>query len=242
MCDSCWAPLDLSRRKFFKLASAGILGWSVLNRSFAAAPSAPPKPENVIGPDAALQRLMKGNQRYVEGTMKRHDFIAERPALAMGQNPFAGILSCADSRVAPEYTFDTGRGDVFICRVAGNFANDESIASFEYGVAVLGLPLIVVLGHGSCGAVASTIKVVKEGAFFPGHIPTLISALKPAVKASLHAPGDLLANSTKENVRLNVEKLKNSRPILSQAIREDRLKIVGGVYDLNDGRVDWLDT
>jgi carbonic anhydrase len=222
------------------MAGATFLGWSFLNKGLAAELSVPPKPKNNIGPDAALARLIKGNRRYVGGAMKSHDFISERPALAMGQNPFAGILSCADSRVAPEYAFDTGRGDVFICRVAGNFANDESIASFEYGVAVLGLPLIVVLGHGSCGAVASTIKAVKDGASFPGHIPTLINAIRPAVKASLKEPGDLLANSTKENVRINVEKLKAAGPILSQAVKEGRLKIVGGVYDLNDGMVDWL--
>lgn len=241
MCDQCTDPSDLFRRKFVKFAAAAALGWSFMSAGHAAPPPAPPKPKNAIGPDAALARLIKGNKRYIGGAMKSHDFIAERPALAMGQNPYAGILSCADSRVAPEYAFDTGRGDVFICRVAGNFANDESIASFEYGVAVLGLPLIVILGHGSCGAVSSTIKAVKDGASFPGHIPALINALKPAVKASLKEPGDLLANSTRENVRLNVEKLKSAGPILSKAVDEGRLKVVGGVYDLHTGGVDWLD-
>jgi len=241
MCDSCSNVSDYSRRRFMKLAGTALLGWSLAGRGLAST-TPPPKPKNAIGPEAALQRLIKGNQRYVAGHMKRHDFESERPALAHGQNPYAGILSCADSRIAPEYAFDTGRGDVFVCRVAGNFANDESIASFEYGVAVLGLPLILVLGHGSCGAVDSTIKAVKDGATFPGHIPTLIQALKPAVKASLKKPGNLLANATEENVRLNVEKLKNCGPILSQAVKEGRLKIVGGIYDLHDGHVDWIES
>ena len=101
---------------------------------------------------------MKGNKRYVAGESRRHDFKHEREALVGGQNPYAGILSCADSRIAPEYAFDSGRGDLFVCRVAGNFANDDTVASMEYAVAMLGTPLIMVLGHDSCGAVSATIK------------------------------------------------------------------------------------
>ena len=97
----------------------------------------PPKPENVISPDASLKRLMDGNARYVDGVARRHDFRHEREALAGGQNPFAAILSCADSRIAPEYAFDAARGDLFVCRIAGNFASDEMVASLEYAVAVL---------------------------------------------------------------------------------------------------------
>ena len=181
---------------------------------------------------------MRGNTRYVDGAMNSHDFIAERPALVMGQNPFAGILSCADSRIAPEYAFDTGRGDLFVCRVAGNFANEDSIASFEYGVAVLGVPLILVLGHEACGAVDSTIKAVKEGATFPGHISSLVEALRPAVKSSIGQPGSLLDNSIRKNVLLNVEKLKSAAPILSKAVEENKLRVAGGVYHLETGRVE----
>jgi carbonic anhydrase len=164
---------DLGRRNFLKLAGAAALSLGFSGRSQAAEIDAPPKPENVLTPNAALERLMKGNDRYVEGKMKRHDFIAERPALALGQNPFAGILGCADSRVGPEYAFDIGRGDVFVCRVAGNFADVNSIASFEYAVAVLGTPFILVLGHSKCGAVDAAVKAVKDGKEFPGHIPCL---------------------------------------------------------------------
>ena len=125
---------------------------------------------------------MNGNRRYVDGTSKQHDFKNEREALTMGQNPYAGILSCADSRIAPEYAFDAGRGDLFVCRVAGNFANPDTIASFEYAIAILDTPLLMVLGHRACGAVEATIKSIKDGTTLPGHLPSLVSALSPAVK------------------------------------------------------------
>lgn len=243
MCQKCDAsPTDhlsgVPRRNFLKLAAAAAAGLAISRYSLAAEKAAPPKPRNVLSPDAALERLMRGNTRYVDGAMNSHDFIAERPALVMGQNPFAGILSCADSRIAPEYAFDTGRGDLFVCRVAGNFANEDSIASFEYGVAVLGVPLILVLGHEACGAVDSTIKAVKEGATFPGHISSLVEALRPAVKSSIGQPGSLLDNSIRKNVLLNVEKLKSAAPILSKAVEENKLRVAGGVYHLETGRVE----
>ena len=115
-----------------------------------------PKPQNVLSPDASLNRLLEGNSRYVKEVTLRHDFKHEREALAGGHNPYAAVLSCADSRIAPEYAFVSGRGDLFVCRVAGNFASDELIASLEYAVAVLATPLILVLGHDSCGAVDAT--------------------------------------------------------------------------------------
>ncbi|MGB8466429.1 MAG: carbonic anhydrase [Terrimicrobiaceae bacterium] len=188
-------------------------------------------------PNAALERLLKGNERYVEGKMKSHDFIAERPALVLGQNPFAGILGCADSRVGPEYAFDIARGDIFVCRVAGNFADVNSIASFEYAVAVLSTPLILVLGHAKCGAVEAAVKAVKDGQEFPGHIPSLVKALRPAVKAAQHQPGDLLDNAIKQNVLLNVEKLRAASPILNKAVEKGKLRVAGGVYSLDTGRV-----
>lgn len=180
---------------------------------------------------------MAGNKRYVQGTMHQHDFEAERPALALGQNPFAGVLSCADSRIAPEYAFDTGRGDLFVCRVAGNFAEADGIASFEYSVAVLNTPLILVLGHERCGAVDSTIKAVNDGVQFPGHIPSLVKALRPAVKAANGLPGNLLDNAITQNVLQNVVKLQKASPILDKAVAEGRLKIHGGIYRLTDGKV-----
>lgn len=240
MCQSSESPQvsgapHLARRKFLTLLGAAL---SVPALARAAEKGAPPKPQNVISPEEALNRLIIGNNRYVRGTMQRHDFSAERVALARGQNPFAGILSCADSRIGPEYAFDTGRGDVFVCRVAGNFANEDIIGSLEYTVSVLGTPLIFVLGHEACGAVAATIKQVKDGASFPGHMPSFTDAITPAVKAVADQSGDILTNAIKENVVLTVQKLQSTEPILSEAVSQKKLKIVGGIYNLKTGKVD----
>src|SRR6516162_9314797 len=228
---------DVRRRTFLKLAGAAALSFGSFGRSRGAEVNALPKPQNVLSPKAALELLMEGNNRYVEAKMKPHDFISERPALALGQNPFAGILGCADSRVGPEYAFDVGRGDVFVCRVAGNFADDYSIASFEYTVAVLGTPFILVLGHSKCGAVDAAVKAVKDGKEFAGHIPLLIDAIRPAVQAAQDQAGDLLDNAIKQNVILNVERLTTARPILSDAVQGGKLNVAGGIYSLDTGRV-----
>ena len=225
----------LSRRFLFHLAGgaalAGLPAWSKT-------PGAPPKPANVLSPDAAFQRLMQGNARYVEGLTRRHDFATERAVLAQGQNPFAGILSCADSRVAPEFAFDSFRGDLFVVRVAGNFVNEDNLASFEYAVAELSTPLLMVLGHGKCGAVAATIASLRDGTTLPGHLPALIQQLRPAVQEAQSEPGDLLHNAIRDNVRLNVARLRDASPILSVAVAQNRLRVIGGVYDLATGRVD----
>lgn len=227
---------DFGRRGFLTavLGAAAGLAWSA---PAAAKAKAPPKPENVLAPDAALARLMEGNARYVQGVSRRHDFKHEREALAGGQNPFAAILSCADSRIAPEYCFDSGRGDLFVCRVAGNFANAESIASFEYAVHVLATPLILVLGHDACGAVDATIKSVKDGTTLPGHLPSLVEALAPAVKDVLNEPGDTLALAIRRNVVRTMATLAAATPILSAAVAEKKLLVAGGIYQLATGKV-----
>lgn len=198
----------------------------------------PAKPENVMTPDAALERLMDGNDRYQKGLARRHDFVAEREALVGGQNPYAGILSCADSRIAPEYAFDSSRGDLFVCRIAGNFVGPDNIASFEFAVEVLKTPLLLVLGHESCGAVKSAISSIADKTILPGHLPYLVSALTAAVKAVDGKPGDVIENATRANVRLSVEALKTATPLLSTAVAQNRVKIVGGIYRLATGKVE----
>ncbi len=200
----------------------------------------PPKPQNVLSPDASLERLLKGNARYVEGVSLRHDFKHEREALAGGQNPFAAILSCADSRIAPEFAFDSGRGDLFVCRVAGNFASEESVASLEYAVAVLGVPLILVLGHDACGAVDATIKSLKDNTTLPGHMPSLVAGIAPSVEAVLPQGGETLGKAIRQNVIDNVAKLSSATPILSAAVEQRKIRVVGGIYRLRDGRVDMV--
>ena len=242
MCEHCFDAAGqprLARRSILKFAAAAA-GLAVAPQAFAAKAKAPPKPENVVSPDAALDRLMKGNTRYIDGVSRRHDFKHEREALSGGQNPFAGVLSCADSRIAPEYCFDTARGDLFVCRVAGNFASADIVASFEYAVQVLNTPLIMVLGHESCGAVDATIKSIKNGTTLPGHLPALVDAISPAVKDVQGQSGDMLTNAIRRNVMLNVEKLKSAAPILAQFVDDKKLRIVGGIYELKTGRVELL--
>lgn len=228
-----------SRRNLL-FGTASSMGMLLANAAGAKEMKAPPKPQNVLSPDASLERLLKGNTRYVEGLSRRHDFKHEREALARGQNPYAAILSCADSRIAPEYAFDSGRGDLFVCRVAGNFANTESIASLEYAVAVLNVPAILVLGHDSCGAVDAAIKSLADNTTLPGHMPSLVTGVAPAVKAVSQQGGDVLAKAIRQNVVDNVAKLGSATPILSAAVEQGKLKVAGGVYRLRDGRVDMV--
>lgn len=235
--DSQHSFLPTRRNLLLGAAAAGAF-WG--NAAHAKEAKAPPKPENVISPDASLKRLMQGNQRYVEGIARRHDFKHEREALAGGQNPYAAILSCADSRIAPEYAFDSGRGDLFVCRIAGNFASEETVASLEYAVAVLAVPLILVLGHDACGAVDATIKSLKDGKALPGHMPSLVTALAPPVKAVAEQPGNALDNAIRQNVVDNIAKLKAAPPILSTAAEQDKIRIVGGIYRLKTGQVDMV--
>ncbi len=250
MCLACgdsgaWHGQGLARRSLL-LGPAALAASTLAGRAFAKTGGvvkpvkAPPKPENVLSPDEALARLLAGNKRYQSGVAKRHDFVAEREALVAGQNPFAAVLSCSDSRIVPEYAFDSGRGDLFVVRVAGNFAAPEGIASLEYAVAELKTPLLLVLGHEACGAVKATIGSLRDGATLPGHLPSLVEALAPAVKASAGQPGDALTNAIRENVRLTSEALQSATPILSAAVAEKRIKIVGGVYRLSDGAVELL--
>lgn len=227
-----------SRRHFLKWS--GVAAATMVLPGYGIAQKAPPKPQNEVSPDEALKLLIRGNRRYVDGVTKRHDFKHERAALVKGQNPYAGILSCADSRIGPEFAFDSGRGDLFVCRVAGNFVNDDAIASFEYAIQVLKTPLLMVLGHKSCGAVEAVIKTIRDGAVLPGHLPLLVNAIGPAVKAVADKPGDALNNAIRQNVLLNVERLKTATPIIDKAVADKKVRVVGAVYNLDNGRVDLL--
>ena len=189
-------------------------------------------------PDAALKLLIDGNARYVSNQMKERDFSAGRAARASGQAPFAAILGCADSRVAPELAFDQPPGDLFVVRVAGNFVTTEGLASLEYGAAVLGTKAIMVLGHTSCGAVNATVEALQKGNTLPGHIADLVRAMKPGIEPVLKQPGpDLNQRAVVANVRSNVRHLTEAQPILAEMVATKKLKVVGGVYDIATGKV-----
>jgi carbonic anhydrase len=188
--------------------------------------------------DQALQALKDGNQRYTSGKPARpHQDLPYVSSLSGGQSPFAIVLSCADSRVAPEILFDQGVGDIFVLRVAGNIAEDDTIiASIEYAVANLGSPLLVVLGHQSCGAVSAAVA----GGNLPGHLNSLVKAIAPAVEQAKAQSGDTVDNAIVANVHLNVEKLKTMEPIFAEKVKAGALKVVGAKYSLETGTVEWM--
>src|SRR5262249_53906518 len=193
-------------------------------------------------PDQALQALIDGNQQFVLATQRAGGRgIERRLELAGGQNPFAIILGCADSRVPPEIVFDTGLGDLFVCRVAGNIETPEIIGSIEYGVQVLGAPLVMVLGHSSCGAVDAALAVVTSGAEFQGYLDALVDQITPAAASIVGQPGNPLDNAIRANVQRTVVQLLRRDPELATRVRDGRVRVVGGVYDLASGRVDLVD-
>ncbi len=226
--------VNLSRRNSLKFV-AGAIGTGILATRLGAdvAAPAPAIAQNDMTPDAAFQSLMDGNKRFVDRkrTSPNQDF-PRLTEIAKDQKPFAAILGCADSRFPSEIIFDQGFGDLFVCRVAGNVATPEEIGSLEYGTLVLGAKVLVVVGHKRCGAVDATIK----GAQVPGQIGSLLDAIKPAVESSKDQPGDRLENACKANVVLQTKRLKGS-PVISKLIEENKLKIVGGYYDLDTGAV-----
>jgi carbonic anhydrase len=237
MCDLCeLGPASLSRRRFFSTGAAALAA-ACLPAFPAFAQESPP--QNAISPQDALKRLMEGNSRYVANSPQVRDYAAGRAARAKAQHPVAAILSCADSRVAPELVFDQNPGDLFVVRLAGNFVEEGGLASLEYAVRFLRTPLIMVLGHTNCGAVDAAIKVLNDDAKLPGHLPNLIKSIKPAVRDAQKAkPADLLSAAITENVRHNVRRLETAKPILSSAARKDgKIQVVGGVYNLDTGKV-----
>jgi len=243
MCDLCGDMQhepQVSRRDFLRTgALAALAPWSI-GVAVAAAPPAPgaPPPPNAIAPADALKRLIDGNARYAANAPNERDFSSGRAARVQAQYPIAAILSCADSRVAPELAFDQGPGDLFVMRVAGNIVTPDLLASIEYGVHFLGAPLVMVLGHTGCGAVDAAIKVLKTKVVLPGHLPELVSAIKPAViVAEKTQSGNLLDNASAENVRRQVSRLKNSPPVVQKLYAGKKIDIVGAMYDLATGKV-----
>ena len=237
MCELCQHHHSLSRRNVMAGGAALLASALTFGRAQAAEPPAPGAP-NAIPPAEALKRLMEGNVRYAAGECECNDYSVGRAERAVAQYPIAAVLSCSDSRVSPELMFDQGPGDVFVVRVAGNFVNPDGLASFEYAVHFLGVPLLMVLGHSDCGAVAAAVKVVKEHAELPGHLPELVESIEPAVIAA-HGrhPSDLVAAAIEENVRLNVKRLIGDAPILADALAAKKIAISGGVYDIATGKV-----
>ena len=194
-------------------------------------------PEAIPSADVVLRELQAGNDHHVA---KRYDHphqnAQRQRELTSGQAPHAVILSCADSRVAPEIILDQGLGDLFDIRVAGNVASDTEIASIEYAAEHLHTPLVVVMGHQKCGAVTAAT----ESGTPEGHLPSLVGLIRPAVEAAKKQPGDLVDNAVRINVENVVRQLRGSKPVLAPLVERKTLTIVGAVYSLDTGKVTWL--
>ena len=181
-----------------------------------------------------LKKLLEGNQRYITGgALHPNQSFEHRLELTKGQKPIAAILTCADSRVSPEIIFDQGLGDLFVLRVAGNVINDLFVGSLEYAVEHLNVSLLMVLGHSQCGAVDATIK----GGNPPGHINSLVQAIKPALDRLKEQSPDWVNIVAKENVKIGVERLRTIDPILTARYDEGDIDIVGAFYDIKTGKV-----
>jgi carbonic anhydrase len=237
MCGNCDSK-TLSRRHLMAGAGALLAATTVpISRGRAAEPAA-----NALSPSGAFDELTKGHAQYLANEpVDQADYAVDRAARAQAQHPIASILSCSDSRVPTEIIFDQGPGDIFVVRVAGNVVSTYGLASMEFSVAVLGVPLILVLGHTNCGAVASALQSARERSKLPGHLPELVEAIQPAViEAHGKHPSDLLAAAIRENVRLGMKNLKSQSKIIGDAVSAGKVDIKGGVYDLATGKVEMV--
>lgn len=195
-----------------------------------------------LSPEEALERLREGNRTFVtDAPYRAADGRERRLEIARGQTPFAVLVSCSDSRVPPELLFGRGLGELFIVRNAGNTVDTVALGSIEYAVVELGVPLVVVLGHERCGAVAAAVSVVTENATFPGSIGRMVEPIVPAVLLAREEGGDLLENAVRRNVGRVVERLRTEETVLAAPIAEGRLRVVGARYDLEDGIVEFFD-
>lgn len=199
--------------------------------------------KSTLTPDQALELLRQGNRDF----LANKPYLAEtgnlrRLELAKYQAPFAAYVSCSDSRVPPEVLFGRGLGELFIVRNAGNTVDTAALGSVEFAVGVLGVPLVVVMGHESCGAVKAAMDVVGKNASFPGSIGRMIEPIVPAVLAARGRPGDPVEQAVRANVSRVCERLRTAaEPILLDPQRQGRVKVVGAYYGLNTGRVDFFD-
>jgi len=219
-----------SRRRFLQMGvTATAVG--LLASGLDMAVPMPAQAQSKLTPDEALAELMAGNKRFVTGQMNayEHDLAMLKDHTAEKQEPFAAVLSCADSRVPVELAFDQTIGHIFVARVAGNIITPEIIGSLEFGAAVLGTKVILVLGHANCGAVKAAIS----GKGVPGQISSLFPHLQPAVDQA----GPDLAATTKANARIQATLLSQSSPVISSMIKEGAVKVVAGYYDLASGAV-----
>jgi len=231
--NSLFANQVPSRRRFLQMSLTGATAGFLTNALELAVPSQI-SAQSTLSPDAALTQLLDGNKRFTSGRLTAHeqDLAILKQHTEEKQEPFAAVLSCADSRVPVEIVFDQSIGHIFVTRVAGNVVTPEIIGSLEYGAAVLGTKVILVMGHSGCGAVKATI----QGKEVPGQI----SSLFPHIQAAVDQAGPNLEAATKANAKIQAALLREASPLLSGLVKENKLKIVAGSYNLGTGAVELL--
>jgi carbonic anhydrase len=236
MCAAC-KGFSPDRRKFLALSGGGIAAAALLGARSAYAAGA----TTSVTPDEAIARLKDGNAKYVSAPqLCAGDLIKQREQVAKGQTPWATIITCSDSRVPPELLFGgLGLGEVFVARTAGNTADTATMGTIEYGAEHLGVPLIVVMGHERCGAIAAACEVVEKHTKFPGAIGALVSAIVPAAEAVYKKPGDFVDNAVRENARRTAAEVGRSE-IVSHLVKANKVKVLAARYDLDDGKVEFL--
>jgi carbonic anhydrase len=225
---------ELSRRHLLQMGMTAATA-SVLAGGLDLALPLPANAQSTKTPDAALAELMAGNKRFTSGRLTAHDqdLAILKQHTEEKQEPFAAVLSCADSRVPVELVFDQSIGHIFVTRVAGNVITPEIIGSLEYGAAVLGTKVILVMGHSNCGAVKATIQS-KE---VPGQISSLFPHIQPAVDQA----GSNLEAATKANAKIQAKLLSQSSTVISGLVKSGGVKVVAGYYDLGSGAVTLID-
>jgi carbonic anhydrase len=226
---------ESSRRRFFQMALRGTLAGLVTATGIEFADPRPVMAQSKLSPDAALQDLIEGNRRFSAHRVTAHeqDLAILKQNTMEKQEPFAAVLSCADSRVPVEMVFDQSIGHLFVTRVAGNVVTPEIIASLEYGAVALGTKVILVMGHGNCGAVKATIQA-KEA-------PGQISALFPHIQPAVNQAGTDLEAATRANVKIQSALLREASTVISGLVKEGKLKVVAGHYDIGSGVVSLLE-
>ena len=235
---------SLSRRKILQGACCLPAAAALMQLPSIANAASPASPRTNMTADQALKALRDGNDAFMKDTtIKTEGNRDRRLEIAKGQTPFCILISCSDSRVPPELLFGRGLGELFIVRNAGNTVDTTALGSIEYGVSQLDVPLVVVMGHEKCGAVAAAVSVVEDGTVFPGAIGQMIEPIIPAV---LTAKGkkskDLLEDSVKSNIQRTVARLRSaSEPALMNPIKAGTVKVVGAYYSLENGKVDFFD-
>ncbi len=239
MCVSC----GLQSRRGFLVTAASIAGTTAfagggIRRAFAA----PTGTTNGLSPDEAFAKLKDGNRRYLAAPeLCEANLASNRAAVAKGQAPWATVLTCSDSRVSPELIFGgVGLGELFVARNAGNVADTAMVGSIEYAIEHLHCPLVVVMGHESCGAVTAACDVVKTGAHLPGSIGRMVAPIVPAAKAVRGKPGDFVENAARRNARNQAAVMRKSR-IFNTFAKAGKVRLIVAFYHLDSGAVEFLD-